>query len=71
MVVPAAGVVAEAMLALVLADALLEKAGDDSLEEVLAHQADTVQSQRAPRRPEGSRPPARRGSARSASITAA
>jgi chorismate synthase len=36
-VVPAAGVVAEAMLALVLADALLEKAGGDSLEEVLAH----------------------------------
>jgi chorismate synthase len=36
-VVPAAGVVAEAMLALVLADALLEKTGGDSLEEVLAH----------------------------------
>jgi chorismate synthase len=36
-VVPAAGVVAEAMLALVLADALLEKVGGDSLEEVLAH----------------------------------
>ena len=36
-VVPAAGVVAEAMLALVLADALLEKTGGDSLDEVLAH----------------------------------
>ncbi len=36
-VVPAAGVVAEAMLALVLADALLEKTGGDSLEELLAH----------------------------------
>ena len=38
-VVPAAGVVAEAMLALVLADALLEKTGGDSLDEVLAHLA--------------------------------
>ena len=36
-VVPAAGVVAEAMLALVLADALLEKTGGDSLAELLAH----------------------------------
>ena len=36
-VVPAAGVVAEAMLALVLADALLEKTGGDSLDELLAH----------------------------------
>jgi chorismate synthase len=36
-VVPAAGVVAEAMLALVLADALLEKMGGDSLDELLAH----------------------------------
>jgi chorismate synthase len=33
--VPAAGVVAEAMVALVLADALLEKTGGDSLAEVL------------------------------------
>ncbi len=33
--VPAAGVVAEAMVALVLADALLEKTGGDSLDEVL------------------------------------
>jgi chorismate synthase len=40
-VVPAAGVVAEAMTALVLADALLEKTGGDSLAEVLAHLAET------------------------------
>jgi chorismate synthase len=32
--VPAAGVVAEAMVALVLADAALEKFGGDSVEEV-------------------------------------
>jgi chorismate synthase len=36
-VVPAAGVVGEAMTALVLADALLEKFGGDSLDEYLAH----------------------------------
>jgi chorismate synthase len=36
-VVPAAGVVAEAMVALVLADALLEKFGGDSLPEFLDH----------------------------------
>jgi chorismate synthase len=36
-VVPAAGVVGEAMLCLVLADALLEKYGGDSLGEFLAH----------------------------------
>jgi chorismate synthase len=36
-VVPAAGVVGEAMLGLVLAEALLEKHGGDSLEEFLAH----------------------------------
>jgi chorismate synthase len=36
-VVPAAGVVAEAMLALVLGDALLEKAGGDSVVELRAH----------------------------------
>jgi chorismate synthase len=36
-VVPAAGVVGEAMLALTLADALLEKFGGDSLAETLAH----------------------------------
>jgi chorismate synthase len=45
-VVPAAGVVAEAMLALVLADALLEKTGGDSLEEVLAHLETTRTQQR-------------------------
>ena len=36
-VVPAAGVVGEAMVCLVLADALLEKFGGDSLTETLAH----------------------------------
>ena len=36
-VVPAAGVVGEAMACLVLADALLEKFGGDSLDETLAH----------------------------------
>ena len=36
-VVPAAGVVGEAMVCLVLADALLEKLGGDSLDEVLEH----------------------------------
>lgn len=46
-VVPAAGVVAEAMLALVLAEALLEKTGGDSLDEVLAHLAATREQQRA------------------------
>jgi chorismate synthase len=45
-VVPAAGVVAEAMLALVLADALLEKAGGDSLDELLAHLEATRERQR-------------------------
>jgi chorismate synthase len=45
-VVPAAGVVGEAMLALVLADALLEKAGGDSLAEVLAHLEATREGQR-------------------------
>jgi chorismate synthase len=44
-VVPAAGVVAEAMLALVLADALLEKTGGDSLDEILAHLAATRAAQ--------------------------
>lgn len=34
---PAAGVIAEAMVALVLADALLEKLGGDSMSELLAH----------------------------------
>jgi chorismate synthase len=36
-VVPAAGVVGEAMVALVVADALLEKLGGDSLDELLDH----------------------------------
>jgi chorismate synthase len=46
-VVPAAGVVAEAMLALVLGDALLEKTGGDSLGELLAHLETTRERQRA------------------------
>jgi chorismate synthase len=46
-VVPAAGVVAEAMLALVLGDALLEKTGGDSLGEVLAHLETTRTRQRS------------------------
>jgi chorismate synthase len=46
-VVPAAGVVGEAMLALVLADALLEKCGGDSLAELLDH----LQATRARMRP--------------------
>jgi chorismate synthase len=45
-VVPAAGVVGEAMLALVLADALLEKTGGDSLPEILAHLQATREAQR-------------------------
>ena len=45
-VVPAAGVVAEAMLALVIADALVEKLGGDSLEELLAHLEATRAAQR-------------------------
>jgi chorismate synthase len=44
--VPACGVIAEAMLAFVLADALLEKTGGDSLEEVLAHLEATRAQQR-------------------------
>jgi chorismate synthase len=39
--------VAEAMLAFVLADALLEKTGGDSLAEVLAHLETTRAQQRA------------------------
>lgn len=39
---PAAGVIAEAMVALVLADALLEKLGGDSLAEMLAHHEATL-----------------------------
>jgi chorismate synthase len=38
---PAAGVIAEAMVALVLADAALEKLGGDSMQELLAHWAAT------------------------------
>lgn len=44
---PAAGVIAEAMVALVLADALLEKVGGDSMREVLAHFDATLGQQRA------------------------
>jgi chorismate synthase len=46
-VVPAAGVVGEAMLAWVLADALLEKLGGDSLPELLGHLADSQARQAA------------------------
>ncbi len=44
---PAAGVIAEAMVALVLADALLEKIGGDSMAEVKAHWEATLAQQRA------------------------
>jgi chorismate synthase len=44
---PAAGVIAEAMVALVLADALLEKLGGDSMAELRAHLAATLALQRA------------------------
>jgi chorismate synthase len=44
---PAAGVIAEAMMALVLADALLEKLGGDSMVEVKAHWEATAAQQRA------------------------
>jgi chorismate synthase len=44
---PAAGVIAEAMMALVLADALLEKIGGDSMREVLAHWQATERLQTA------------------------
>lgn len=44
---PAAGVIAEAMVALVLADALLEKLGGDSLAELRAHWDATLAQQRA------------------------
>jgi chorismate synthase len=43
---PAAGVIAEAMVALVLADALLEKLGGDSLPELKAHYESTLAQQR-------------------------
>jgi chorismate synthase len=44
---PAAGVIAEAMVALVLADAILEKLGGDSMAELLAHFEATRAQQRA------------------------
>ncbi|HVR10582.1 MAG TPA: chorismate synthase [Thermoanaerobaculia bacterium] len=44
---PAAGVIAEAMVALVLADALLEKLGGDSMTELRAHFAATLAQQQA------------------------
>ena len=43
---PAAGVIAEAMVALILADALLEKVGGDSMSELLAHFESTLHLQR-------------------------
>ena len=43
---PAAGVIAEAMVALVLADAALEKLGGDSMTEVQAHWQATLDQQR-------------------------
>ena len=50
---PAAGVIAEAMVALVLADALVEKLGGDSLAEMKAHwQATATQQAAWPRRSE-------------------
>lgn len=51
-VIPAAGVVAEAMLAIVLADALLEKFGSDDAETLVA----SVERFRARMRPLGARP---------------
>ena len=44
---PAAGVIAESMVALVLADALLEKLGGDSMAEVRAHWEATLALQKA------------------------
>ena len=44
---PAAGVIAESMVALVLADALLEKLGGDSMAEVRAHWETTLAQQQA------------------------
>ncbi len=43
---PAAGVIAESMVALVLADALLDKLGGDSMRELLAHFEATAELQR-------------------------
>jgi chorismate synthase len=55
-VVPAAAVIGEAMVALVVADALLEKFGGDSLAELLAHLEATRRAWAAllARRPAGS-----------------
>jgi chorismate synthase len=51
---PAAGVIGEAMVALVLADALLEKLGGDSLRELRAHYEATLAQQRSwPTGPDG------------------
>ena len=44
---PAAGVIAESMVALVLADALLEKLGGDSMAELRAHWEATLALQQA------------------------
>jgi chorismate synthase len=44
---PAAGVIAEAMVALVVADAFLEKVGGDSMDEVRAHWEATRKLQEA------------------------
>jgi len=52
---PAAGVIAEAMVALVLADALLEKLGGDSIAELRAHLTATIALQQA--WPGGEAPP--------------
>jgi chorismate synthase len=45
--VPAAGVIAEAMVSLVVADAFLEKFGGDSIAEVARHYAQTRERVRA------------------------
>ncbi|MEM7050019.1 MAG: chorismate synthase [Acidobacteriota bacterium] len=50
---PAAGVVAEAMVALVLADALIEKLGGDSLAEMKDHHAATLERQQSWPRADG------------------
>jgi chorismate synthase len=53
---PAAGVIAEAMVALVLAEALLAKVGGDSLREMRAHYDATMAQQRAWPAPSGGEP---------------
>jgi chorismate synthase len=47
-IVPAAGVIGEAMLAIVLADALLEKFGGDNLRETLRNYQGYLQSIQEP-----------------------